>query len=256
MKKSPFFSVILNTYNSEKTVMRTLRSITNQTFRNFELIIIDDSSFDKTIEIIRNILINSDLEYYIYLSEKNRGISFSRNLGIKKARGKYIAFIDGDDMWEKDKLKKQYEFLISKNLLVDWVFSNYSVMNNDYKIIGKRRRKSGYYDYHAIIKNGNPVGMLTVVVKSNIIKKENFRNIKHEDYDLWIRLSKKGVMGFLLNDDLACYMKHGNSISSNKIKSALWTFKVFRRNGITSLKAFYLLIRYIFNSFTRKSLCE
>lgn len=254
MKEAPFFSVVLNTHNSENTIQKTLFSVVNQTFRKFELIIIDDNSLDNTIRLVKQVLnlVNADFEYHIYSLEKNRGISYSRNLGIERAVGKYVAFIDGDDMWKNDKLQKQYEFLISKNLLVDWVFSNYLVINKKYQIVGKRIRKSGYYDYRAVVKNGNPVGMLTVVIKSSVIKREKFRDIKHEDYDLWIRLSKKGIMGFLLEDNLALYMKHNKSMSSNKIKSAFWTFNVFRNNKISFIHSIYLLTRYVISSITRK----
>lgn len=252
MKNSPFFSVILNTYNSEKTINKTLSSVLNQTFKNFELIIVDDNSFDKTLCFIMESLANTNLKYRIYPLKKNKGISHSRNLGIDMAKGKYITFIDGDDIWRKDKLKKQYEFLISENCLVDWTFSNYSVINSKYQVIGKRVRKPGYYDYDAVIGNGNPVGMLTVAVKSTLIKEEKFRNVEHEDYDLWIRLTQKGIMGFLINDSLAFYMKHNGSLSSNKLKSALWTFRIFRTNNISFIRSLYLLMRYMFNAFMRK----
>lgn len=256
MSNVPFFSVILNTHNSQKTIEKTLKSILNQTFLNFELIAIDDDSLDDTVGVIKRIIGKSHtkIKYQIVTLNENKGISFSRNLGIDKAVGRYTCFIDGDDMWQKEKLEIQYDFLASSNFLVDWVFSNYYVINDQYEVVSVRERKSGVYYYKNVIHDGNPVGMLTVAVKTSVLKREKFRKIKHEDYDLWIRLSKKGLVGFLINKNLAMYMKHSKSLSSNKCRSLIWTYKVFRKNNISVLHSSYLLIRYILNYFSRESL--
>lgn len=255
MSDNPFFSVILNTYNSQKTIKRTLESILNQTFTDFELIIIDDNSSDKTINTITKILGVSRLkkQYRLISLSKNSGISFSRNLGIDKAHGQYICFIDGDDLWQEKKLEIQYKFLAANDFLIDWLFSNYYVIDDQYNVISVRKRKKGIYNYKSVIHNGNPAGMLTVAVKTKILKQNRFRKIRHEDYDLWIRLSKKGIIGFLIDENLAMYMKHNQSLSSNKYRSILWTYNVFRENNISPLYSIYLLCRYIANYFLRKS---
>lgn len=247
----PFFSVIVNTHNSTETIAKTLKSVFNQTFHNYELIVVDDSSVDDTLQIINKLAKQYNKLLRIIKLKGNKGISFSRNIGVKVGKGQYIAFLDGDDLWEKDKLYIQYKF-IKENKPVDWLFGNYSVINSNYKRLGMRKRKSGIYDFKRIIRNGNPIGLLTVVVKRDILLENKFRDIKHEDYDLWIRLSKKGIIGYLINKDLGYYMKRSSSASGNKLLSIKWTFNVFRKNQISMLLSLYLIIRYSCNYFIRK----
>lgn len=189
MTGTPFFSVVLNTYNAKDTIRKTISSILNQSFRDFELIVVDDGSTDNTLEIIDEYLTSCDMQYTVIPLQENNGIAHSRNVGIDTATGRYIAFIDDDDLWTEDKLRKQFAFLEKNHFLIDWVFSNYSVIDKNYHKIGSRHRRSGFYDWHSMISDGNPVGMLTVVAKRNILKQNSFRMVKDEDYDLWIRLA-------------------------------------------------------------------
>lgn len=249
----PFFSVIINTHNSEATIDRTLQSVINQTFKNFEVIIIDDNSKDNTkSKIIKSIEKFKNKISFIQL-RKNLGIANARNVGIEKSNGKYIAFLDGDDLWKKNKLLIQYNVLKHSSCTIDWIFSNYEVIDSEYHSFGKRERMQGVYDYYSIIRHGNPVGMLTVAVKATVLRKNKFRDVRHEDYDLWIRLSKKGYVGVLIDKDLALYMKHRNTVSSNKLKSLLWTYQVFRKNDVSHLKSLFFLLGYIINNYKRKT---
>lgn len=252
MVNYPYFSVILNTHNNEDTIVKTFNSLLDQSYRNFEIIIVDDCSMDRTIKIVNTLKqqVDSSIDVSLIKLSTNKGISYARNIGIDTAKGKYIAFLDGDDLWKKNKLLIQYDFI--QHTHAEWIFSNYSVINDEYEYIGERVRAHGVYDYRRIISMGNPVGMLTVVVNSTILKSNHFRNIKHEDYDLWIRISKKGVIGFLMSDSLSCYMKHSNSVSSNKFQSAKWTFDVYRANNINFIFCIWLMCKYIINYFSRK----
>lgn len=249
---SYFFSAVITTHNCHATIKKALNSVIQQTIDDFEIIIVDDNSSDNTIDVIREVLEKTNnIEYKIIRFYTNQGVSVARNKGVSESSGQYIAFLDDDDIWLLDKLKIQKEIIMRKKL--DWIFSNYYVINDHYKIIGRRRRETGMYDYKKIISNGNPIGMLTVVVKRQIIKENKFRNLNHEDYDLWIRLSKKGIAGYLMEDELAEYMRH-KSKSSNKLRAISWTYRVFRINGISSIHAFYLILRYVVNYFSRETI--
>lgn len=248
MSEKPFFSVIVNTHNSEKTIKKTLNSVLNQSFKDFEVVIVDDYSTDDTLKILYEIRNKYQKDLIIIELENNKGIAYSRNIGIEKSRGKYISFLDGDDLWKTDKLLIQYKVLKESSYTIDWLFSNYDVIDSNYNYLGKRIRSEGVYGYKAILKEGNPVGMLTVVVKSNVLKKNRFRDMKHEDYDLWIRLSHKGYFGVLINRELAKYMKHNNTASSNKLKSIFWTFQVFRKNNIGFFSSLIFFGGYIVNT--------
>lgn len=246
--KSPFFSVLVTTHNSEKTIAKVLASIINQSFKNFEIVVVDDCSNDKTINIIREYRSKFWGNFKLIQLLKNFGVAYARNSGIDASHGKYIAFVDGDDLWLSNKLLIQYKSIVKYKL--DWLFTNYMVIDNKYNLIGKRYRKEGFYNYQSIVNNGNPIGLSTVVVKKKILEEFSFKNIHHEDYDLWIRMAKHGYKGFLINNYLVLYMKH-KSLSSNKIRSAFWTYKVFRNNNIAVIKSLKLLYNYAMNSFSR-----
>lgn len=252
MMHSPFFSVIINTHNSEDTIINTLDSVLNQKFKNFEIVLVDDNSKDMTLRKVQRKRENTNIDFKIIRTVRNAGVSYARNLGISFSSGKFIAFLDGDDLWKSDKLYEEYKVI--KKYKLKWVFSNYEVINENYESIGMRIRKKGYYYYDDIINNGNPVGMLTVAVSTEILKSNSFRKIHHEDYDLWIRLAKKGIGGFLISKNLASYMKHKNSLSGNKFRSVLWTYNVFRKNNISFFKTILLLKNYVMNIFRRNSL--
>ena len=102
----PMISVVMPNYNGKRFVAKTIRSVLNQTYKDFELIIVDDCSSDNSVEIIRGFC-EEDSRVCLITNEKNEGVSFARNMGIQKARGKYIALIDNDDTWEYDKLERQ-----------------------------------------------------------------------------------------------------------------------------------------------------
>lgn len=246
---NPFYSVIVTTHNSEKTIRKTLQSVINQTYKNYELIIIDDASIDNSVYIIHDLLSKTDLKFAVYALKINHGVSYTRNFGVTQARGKYVTFLDGDDIWFPNKLEVEAKYLTKKH--INWVCSNYEVINDNYEYINKRIRKSGLYTYNDIIKSGNPIGMLTVAVSTKILKNNKFRKLHHEDFDLWIRLAKKGYPCFTINDILAAYMKSNKSLSGNKLKSIIWTYHVFRINKMSIIKSYWLIIRYFLNTIKR-----
>lgn len=245
----PFFSVIIPTYNSEGYVTKAIDSVIAQTFKDFEVILIDDGSIDNTVDVIEK-RIKGLVNFKIISLKQNAGVANARNIGISKAKGKYICFLDDDDIWLENKLEIEHTYIANKKL--KWVFSNYEVLNENYEYLGTRFRLPGVYKFDDIIRHGNPVGMLTVAIRSDILKENNFSNVGHEDYDLWLRLAKKGYDGYLIKDVLAQYIKKSSgSISSNKLKSIVWTYKCFRRIGCSVTRSFRLIWGYGTNTFQR-----
>jgi glycosyltransferase involved in cell wall biosynthesis len=245
----PFYSVIVTTHNSEKTIKKTLQSVIDQTYKNYELIIVDDASKDETVHVIHTLLNNSSLNFTLHILQDNHGVSYTRNYGIDLAKGEYVSFLDSDDLWFPKKLEVEAYYLTKQH--INWVCSNYEVINEEYERINKRIRKPGLYSYADIIKNGNPIGMLTVAISTKILKNNKFRKLHHEDFDLWIRLAKKGYSCFTINDILASYMKSSRSLSGNKLKSIVWTYRVFRNNKMSIFKSYWLIIRYFINVINR-----
>lgn len=246
----PFYSVVITTHNSAATIEKTICSVIEQSFNDYEIIVIDDASVDNTVTVINQLIKKFEVCIRFYQNSVNKGVSFTRNRGIDKSKGQYITFLDGDDVWLKDKLKKEAQFL--KESHIDWVCSNYNVINEKYEYINKRIRKPGIYTYKDIVKSGNPIGMLTVAISKKILLNNKFRNIHHEDFDLWIRLARKGYICFTINDVLASYMKSKTSLSGNKLKSILWTYNVFRKNDLSFCISVVLTIKYLLNVINRK----
>ncbi len=214
-KRVKLVSIILNCYNGEKYLKHSLSSIKNQTYKNWELIFWDNRSTDNSKEILKSSKIKK-LRYF--LSKKHTTLYSARNLAIKKARGDYIAFIDSDDMWEKDKLEIQLKNFKDKNTAV--VYGN-SFLKNE---INKKIKKfinytvnSGYV-YEDLIKNYN-VGILTAMIKTSLLKKSKIKfNNKYNiigDFDFFLRISKIYKFKYLPKP-IATYRIHENNLSSSK----------------------------------------
>lgn len=223
MKNNDLISIILPSYNSEKYVAETINSVLIQTYKNFELIIIDDASTDGSMNIINNIAKNESRIKIISL-KKNGGVSNARNIGIANAQGKYISFIDSDDVWKNEKLEKQIHFLKANDL--DLTFTGYEITFSNTNKEKKKIEVPTKLDYKELLK-GNPIACFTVVCKANVFKNILFKKIHHEDYVMWLNLSKFCKFGGL-NETLGIYRKHEGSISSNKLKSAQWVWNIYR----------------------------
>ena len=166
--------IILPVYDSEDYLEQTIKSIINQSFKNWKLIVIDDNSNFKTKKILSEYKKNKKVKI-IELS-KNRGVAYCRNLGIKKSNSKYLAFIDSDDTWNKNKLKLQISFMEKRNL--DFTFTYYKTIG-----LKKRNIKTPLnFTYFSFIKNTS-IATSTMIVKRKILKNIKFTNTKIcEDY--------------------------------------------------------------------------
>lgn len=243
-------SIITPMYNSEKFVEATIRSVINQTYKNWEMIIVDDCSTDNSSNIVKLYVENDSRIKYIR-TKSNKGVSYARHLALKVAKGQFIAFLDSDDIWNENKLDKQISFMIEKNCAIS--FTSYELMDENNERLGKIINVPSKVDYNTLLK-GNILGCLTVVVdKSKLDFEMKMRGVRHEDYVLWLSILKKGNIAYGINENLALYRKSSNSLSGNKIKSAMWTWNIYRNiEKIPMLKAIYYFINYSINGI-RKS---
>lgn len=206
--KNSFISVIVPTYNRADLISETIESILNQTYKNFELIIVDDGSTDNTEEVIRKFK-DSRIKYI--KTDNWGGPARPRNIGIKKARGEYIAFCDDDDMWDKRKLEKQIPHFQSSKIV--GVASD-AILIGDTPYYRKKnygRSKLGYVDYQYIdILNGNKIMTSSCIVKRKILEKVRFFDENRdfcfiEDWELWLRMARFGLFR-VLGDPLIFYL--------------------------------------------------
>jgi teichuronic acid biosynthesis glycosyltransferase TuaG len=177
LRKEPKVSVILPNYNSSGTIVATINSVLQQTYKNWEILIIDDCSDEKTKNIISKFSKKKKIKI-IYL-KKNKGAAYCRNFAIKKTRSDYIAFIDSDDLWQKNKLKLQINFMQENSYF--FTYTNYKTFKTG-SFIKNNILVPVKFDFNSFIKNTS-IATSTMIVKRSITNKVKFSNTKiFEDY--------------------------------------------------------------------------
>ena len=216
-------SIIMPSYNTGKFIKETINSVIAQTYSNWELIIVDDCSTDNTDEIVKSINDNR----IIYLkNETNSGAATSRNKALRVAKGRWIAFLDSDDLWKNDKLEKQIRFMKENNCY--FRYTNYIEIDENSKkkkkrVTGpKKITKTGMFNYCW-------PGCLTVMYDANKIGLIQIEDIKkNNDYAMWLKICKKADC-YLLDEELAMYRKRSGSISNHSYwKLIKWHYKLYR----------------------------
>lgn len=236
------------TYNSELFIKESIKSIQNQTYSNWELLITDDSSTDNTVLVIKN-LQKADPRIKLFTLDKNRGTGYARNNSIKMAKGRYIAFCDSDDLWIENKLELQLEF-IEKNKL-SFSYSSYQIIDENGKL-KKIRVCPEEISYWSTLIN-NRIGCLTVIYDRKKIGLRLMKEIrKRQDYLLWLEILKDigGTKGIVI--PLATYRVRPNSISRKKLNLLKYNYQVYRLLNYNKIISGLLLILFLFNYFTQK----
>lgn len=242
-------SIITPSYNSEKFIEKTIKSIVSQTHKNWELLITDDCSFDNSIAII-NSYASIDERIKLFKLKKNQGAGVARNKSISKAKGRYIAFCDSDDQWDPIKLEKQIAFLEKKKLC--FTYSSYEIVNENDMLIGKVTPPLEI-DFKKMLNN-NYVGCLTGIYDSRKIGKQFMPKIRRrQDWLLWLNILKKFGSTEGMPDILAKYRIRSNSISRNKIQLLKFNWLVYRKElEFSYLKSFYLLLNFLLHYAKKK----
>lgn len=216
-------SIIIPYYKKKNFINKTINSILNQTYKKFEIILINDEKGRESKKILSN-LKKRDKRIRIIYNKKNIGAGLSRNKGIKNSKGKYIAFIDSDDLWTKNKLKLQIEFMKKFNFNISHTAYHIIDCNND-RIASRRSRILN----HEILKNSCDVGLSTVMIKKKFLQnKKLFSKYKtKEDFFFWLNLTKGGEIFYYLDKPLTYWRKTKDSLSSSTIQKLLDSYKVY-----------------------------
>lgn len=234
----PLVSIVMPAYNASKFISESIESVLKQTYKNWELIIVNDCSKDNTEEIIKSYS-NNDSRIKYYNQKTNLGISEARNKAIIEAKGEYIAFLDSDDLWKKRKLEEQIKFMEEKK--INFSYTDYEKRDQELKKTIKNVKCPIKIDYKEGLK-GNKIGCLTVIIRSSILKENLMPKLKHEDYATWLKILRKGEKAFGLQKNLAIYRATSNSISSNKLKVLFWTFPIYYiQEKLGIMKSLYYL---------------
>lgn len=239
--ESALVSVIMPAYNAQATLADSVRSVLEQTHPHLELLIINDCSTDNTSQLMQE-LSREDARIRLIQCEANGGVARARNAGIELAQGQYIAFLDSDDLWLPEKLEKQLELMRATNTLV--CTSAYY-----------RFREPGQWlstssppqqtSYHQLLQ-GNVIGNLTGLYDCHALGKFYQQPIRHEDYLMWLEVTRKAGTVCAVPEPLAAYRVGHASLSSNKFKSVQWTWEIYRKHlGLSAPYSMYLMLHYL-----------
>ena len=239
-------SIIIPYYKKREYITSTLNSVLKQTYKNLEIIIIYDDQDKEDLELMKK-LIKLDKRIILIINKKSLGAGLSRNYGIKKCKGKYVSFIDADDIWKKKKLELQIEFMKKKNFLIS--HTNYETIDKENSVINLKTARN-FNNVNDLIKSCD-IGLSSVVVKKKILTKGClFANLKtKEDFVLWLRILKKNIKIGGLQKNLMCWRKLDNSLSSSvlqKIKDGYFVYNKFMKFNF--FKSLYFLFLLSFNS--------
>lgn len=256
MKNEHLVSIVMPSYNSEKSIIESVNSVFAQTYNNWELLITDDYSDDSTWDIIKK-LSQKDKRIIPKRNKINEGAAISRNKSILRSKGRFIAFLDSDDVWYPEKLQIQIDYMISNNNVFS--FSAFDVRNNKKKYLYSKRIPHIPISYEKLLTY-NPIGCLTVVYDSSYLGKMLMPDLlRRQDFALWLKILKRIKFSNGINTTLACYTKGENSISSNKLKLFKYNFLIYYKvlnysllNSVllfVKFISFYIYHNIIFNTY-------
>jgi teichuronic acid biosynthesis glycosyltransferase TuaG len=240
-------SIIIPTFNSDLTIRKTLNSVFSQSYKKWEILIIDSYSSDKTIEIINSF---NSKKIKLYKYPKSKGLAAARSFGISKSSGNYISFLDSDDIWKKNKLIFQLNFMKEKN---------YSFCCTEYFLIKNNIKKfffikKNYIDYSFLLSN-RPIALSTVMITKKLIQSVSNKythNNFAEDYLWWIQILKNNNKCYVLKKNLTNIYITNNSRSENITKNFISLFKIYRYNlKLNLFKLFYIFILLFINNFSK-----
>ena len=252
MKEDDLVSIIVPVQNSEKFIKDTIKTVQEQTYNNWELILVNDCSVDNSKKIIEK-EIKKDKRIKLINLKENSGAAIARNTGIDNAKGKYIAFLDADDLWEKEKIEKQINFMKEKECAFS--FSGYEFADEDGKGNGKIVRVPEKINYKQALKN-TTIWTSTVMFDIEKTGREliHMPNVKRgQDTATWWKVLKTETNAYGINEVLSYYRRTSDSLSANKIKALKRTWNLYRNvEHLNIFYSFYNFCWYCFNAIRRR----
>ena len=238
-------SIITPLYNSETLIEQTIESVLRQTYKDWELIVIDDASSDGSAKIAESFATNDERIKLIKL-DSNKGPAAARNRGIKEASGRYIAFLDSDDLWYEEKLYKQLKFM-KKNSYA-FTYTGFEKINEVGKVIGTAFPYKEEVCYYDLLKS-NHIGCLTAMIDLKILGHKMYMPDiqKRQDQGLWLDILKRIDKAYCLNKVLGKYRIRKDSISINKITNIKFQWQLYRElEKLNIIQSFYYMLCYAF----------
>lgn len=248
LKSMPLVSIVMPAYNAAKTIGQSIESVQAQVLTDWELLVVDDCSFDETCSIVRGYA-SSDKRINLISQSANGGPARARNVALRVAQGRYIAFLDSDDCWLPKKLERQVDFMIkTKSALSYTLYRRFIV---DINQPGSLVELPSSFTYGELLKNTG-IGCLTAMIDRELSGPIEFSLIRHEDYALWLSILKNGIVAHGLMEDLGRYRVSSKSVSGNKFKSASWVWNIYRRDEkLSFFQAAWCFSNYAWNAYRK-----
>lgn len=244
-------SIITPAYNAGRFVGAAIESVLRQTHPLWEMLVVDDCSGDNTGEIVRNYQ-RQDERIKLVTLPHNAGVANARNAGLQLARGRYVAFLDADDIWLDDKLEIQLNFMQERDAA--FTFGQYRHFADNIAQCGKLVAAPACVTYHDLLKY-NCIGCLTVMLDREKVSAIAMPAQRHEDYIAWLAITRRHIKAYGIQRDLARYRVAAASLSGNKLRSAGWHWQVLRQTENLPLPAAcYYFVWYVMRSL-RKHYC-
>tara|TARA_B100000795_G_scaffold256850_1_gene229589 strand:+ start:7574 stop:8323 length:750 start_codon:yes stop_codon:yes gene_type:complete len=241
-------SIIIPYFKKKKYFEKTIESVVNQTYQKFEVILIYDDIDNSDLKFVKYTL-RKIKNKKIIINKKNLGVGVSRNIGIQAAQGRFIAFLDADDMWHKDKIKEQIIYM--KKNKVDFSYSSYAINDKNMKILKiiKAPKKVMFKDLLFACN----IGLSSVMIKAYLLNDDKFTSLKtQEDYLLWLKLSKRNIKMEGITKTLMYWRKTDNSLSSSVTQKLKDAFSIYNRHlNLSIIKSTYHVLLLSMN-FLRK----
>ncbi len=244
MSEKNLVSVIMPCHNGERFISDSIDSVISQTYQNWELLVIDDNSTDNSVNIIQDKM-KSDCRIKMFRNDHSVGNPAKpRNIGIENAQGRFIAFLDCDDIWLPNKLEMQLS-LFDDNTSV--IYSYYEKMDDAGRTSDRIIYSPSKTNFKEMLKS-NVIGNLTGIYDTAKVGKVFQENVHHEDYLMWLEILKKGYAAKCCEQVLAYYRVSNHSLSSSKLKNLSWQWNIYRKElNLSFFNSVYLYFSYAFN---------
>ena len=237
-------SIIMAAYNAEKTIEQAINSVLSQTYTNFELLVVNDCSKDRTVELVKDI-VAKDSRVRLISNVKNSGVSYTRKHGLEEAKGDWIAILDSDDAWEPEKLEKQIE--LQRRTNADLLFTGSAFMDSEGHPIDWYLHAPKEVTYRQLLKQNVLSNSSALVRKELYAKHYAIGDGMHENFAIWLSILKKGTKAYGVDEPLLIYRIAKSSKSGNKVKAARMNWNTYRHVGLNLMEAIYYECWYIFN---------
>lgn len=249
--KEDCISIIIPVYNAEQYIEDTIQTIQKQTYSKWEAIFIDDASTDKSNQIIREYVMQDSRMHLITLQE-NKGPAIARNKGLEIAKGRYICFLDADDLWAENKLEVQITYM--QKYRYAFTYTAFEFADKEGKRSGKMVRVQEVLTYKEALKDIRILTIAVMLDRKQIPKADiTMPNLFNEDVATWWKILKTGKIAYGINEPLVFYRRTGKTRAANKVKSAVGRWKLYRKQeGLSLRKTIYYFTYYCINGIKKR----